>query len=160
MRPVASNSGGVRTSDRLNAVWVAAAAAAGFFALALSDVVYDFTSPGSWPTHVVVRKLYSLACFVVLGYLFSRVVPRMPPLLSGMRAAVIVAMYSAAVEIGQRLTGSRESLKWNAVDVALGFIGGAIGGALASVRWRRESAARVAEDLRDERGARGDVDLG
>jgi hypothetical protein len=150
----------VRTSGKLNAVLLAAGAAIGFFALALSDVVYDVTSPGSGATHVVVRKLYSLVCFGLLGYFFSRVVARAPALASSLRAAVVVALYSTAVEIGQRVTGSHESLKWNAVDAALGFIGGAIGGALASVRWRRKSTAVEAQDLRDERGARGNVDLG
>jgi hypothetical protein len=150
----------VRTSGRLNAVLLAAGAAVGFFALALSDVVYEVTSPGSSPAHVIVRKLYSLACFAVLGYFFSRVVARAPVLASSLRAAVVVALYSAVVEIGQHMTGSHESLKWNAVDVALGFIGGAIGGVLAPLRWRQRSAGAEAKDLSYERGARGNVDLG
>jgi hypothetical protein len=150
----------VRTSGRLNAALLAAGAAAGFFALALSDVVYEVTSPGSSPAHIIVRKLYGLACFTLLGYLFSRVTGRGPVLATFVRAAVVVALYSAVVEIGQHVTGSHESLKWNAVDVALGFIGGAIGGALALVRWRRRSTSAEAEDLRDQRGARGNVDLG
>jgi hypothetical protein len=150
----------VRTSGKLNAVLLAAGAAVGFFALALSDVVYEVTSPGSSPGHVIARKLYSVACFAVLGYFFSRIVARAPLLASILRAAVVVALYSAVVEIGQHVTGSHESLKWNAVDVALGFIGGAIGGALAQVRWRQRSTGADAEDLRHERGARGNLDLG
>jgi hypothetical protein len=150
----------VRASGRLNAVLLAAGAAAGFFALALSDVVYEATSPGSSPTHVIVRKLYSVACFALLGYFFSRVAPRAPVPISSLRAAVVIALYSAVVEIGQHVTGSRESLKWNAVDVALGFIGGAIGGAFGPLRWRRRSTEADAEDLRHERGARGNLDLG
>jgi hypothetical protein len=139
---------------------LAAGAAAGFFALALSDVVYEVTSPGSSPAHVIVRKLYSLACFALLGYFFSRVAARAPVPASSLRAAAVVALYSLAVEIGQHLTGSHESLKWNAVDVALGLIGGAIGGALAPLRWRQRSIGADAEALRHERGARGNVDLG
>lgn len=139
---------------------LAAGAAVGFFALALSDVVYEVTSPGSSPEHVIVRKLYSVACFAVLGYFFSRIVARASMPVSILRTAVVIALYSAAVEIGQHMTGSHESLKWNAVDVALGFIGGALGGALAPLRWRRRSTGADAEDLRDERGARGNVDLG
>ena len=150
----------MRISTSLKALLLAAGAAIGFYALGLSDVVYEATSPGSGLVHVLVRKLYSLACFGLLGYLASKVVTRAPVLVSSVRAAVIIALYSAAVEVGQRLTGGHESLKWNAVDVALGFIGGGIGGALAAAKRRFRSAADEGEDFRGERPARGNVDLG
>jgi hypothetical protein len=150
----------MRISTRLRALLLAAGAAIGFYALGLSDAVYDVTSPGSGLVHVLVRKLYSLACFGLLGYLASRLVTRAPAPVSSVRAAVIIALYSAAVELGQHLTGGRESLKWNAIDTALGFIGGGLGGALASGNPRWISAADEGEDSRDERRARVDVDLG
>ena len=150
----------MRISGRLSALLLAAAAAIGFYALGLSDAVYDLTSPGGWLAHVLVRKLYGLGCFALLGYLASKVFTRSPVLVSSVRAAVVIALYSAAIEVGQRLTGGHESLKWNAVDVTLGFIGGAIGGAVAAGNWRWRSAADEREDLRHQRGARGNVDLG
>jgi hypothetical protein len=37
---------------------------------------------------------------------------------------ILVALYSAAIEYGQWLEGSTEGLRWNAVDVACGALGG------------------------------------
>jgi len=70
----------MRNSARLRALLLGAGAAVGFYALGLSDAVYDLTTPGSGLVHVLVRKLYSLACFGLLGYLVSKVVTRAPVL--------------------------------------------------------------------------------
>jgi len=126
------------------AIWVLLlAAAVGFFALALSDSVYDATSPDTLPHHVIVRKLYSLVCFVLLGLLFGRSLGRSDSLRCIARAAIAIGAYSALVEIGQRFAGSHESLKWNAVDIALGIIGGAIGG---TIDWLWSSVRAPAKD--------------
>ena len=114
--------------------WVLAlAAAAGFFVLAVNDAVYDATSPEGMPHHVIVRKLYSLGCFAVLGFLWRRSFPASGWARSIAGAATAIAAYSVLVELGQRVAGSHESIKWNIVDVVLGGVGGATGGAIDSV---------------------------
>jgi hypothetical protein len=127
------------------AIWLLAlAAGAGFFALALSDSVYDVTSPGTMPHHVIVRKLYSLVCFSLLGLLFSRSLAPSGLARTVARAALVVGAYSTLVENSQHFMGSTESLKWNAVDIALGAIGGGLGGA---VDWLWSSLRAPAKHL-------------
>ena len=96
----------------------------------LSDSVYDVTSPDTLPHHVIIRKLYSLICFAVLGLLFGRSFGPTDLTRSIARAGFAIGLYSLLVEVGQRFAGSHEGLKWNAVDIALGAMGGAMGGAL------------------------------
>ena len=127
------------------AIWVLLlSAAAGFFALALSDSVYDVTSPGTLPHHVIIRKLYSLACFALLGLLFGRSLGPTDLTRSIARAGFAIGVYSLLVEVGQRFAGSHESLKWNVVDIALGAIGGAAGGAFD---WLWSSVRTSTKDL-------------
>lgn len=128
---------------------LASIAGAGFFALALSDTVYDVASPSGLPHHVIVRKLYSLACFALLGFLLSRSLPASRWSWAIARTALAIGVYSAFVEIGQRFAGSHESLKWNAVDIIMGLLGGGVGGAVDSM-W--SSVHAPAEHLRNQRG--------
>ncbi len=114
----------------------AAAAAAAFFALALSNAIYEATSPWSPGWHVVLRKTYSIAAFAVVGYLLRRALnERGHPAGIGICSAS-VAVYSAAIEVGQALIGSREGLLWNALDVACGALGGVLACADLLVRRR------------------------
>jgi VanZ family protein len=39
---------------------------------------------------------------------------------------LIIALYSAGIEYGQWLHGSKEGLVWNAIDTACGALGGAL----------------------------------
>ncbi|MBV8172601.1 MAG: hypothetical protein JO219_11790 [Candidatus Eremiobacteraeota bacterium] len=113
------------------AIWVLLlAAAGGLFVLAVSDSVYDATSPGTLPHHVIVRKLYSLVCFTLLGLLFGRSLGPSSLVACVARASAAVGAYSTLVEIGQHLAGSHESIKWNLVDICIGAVGGALGGAI------------------------------
>jgi len=107
-----------------------------FFALAVSRAVYDITSPADWPFHVLLRKSYSLIAFAIVGYLYAEAGAERGRAIPAPTAGIVTAIYSAAIEVGQRLVGSTEGLLSNGIDVACGLVGGAIGAALAAVRRR------------------------
>ena len=100
-----------------------------FYAIALSNEVYDVTSPKELAWHVIVRKAYSIGAFALVGFLISKA------RLAGVRgigwSALFVAAFSALIEVGQDLAGSTEGLAFNVLDTVCGAIGGAIGGWLA-----------------------------
>ena len=108
--------------------WTAAAAlvAAVLFAAALSDALYDLTSPPALAWHVVLRKAYSVAAFALVGYLLRRSLTERGRTAVVVACVVGVALYSALIELGQALLGSHEGLAWNAFDVACGALGGSI----------------------------------
>jgi hypothetical protein len=114
--------------------WVAfLLVASAFFAIALSDVVYELTSPSALSWHVLLRKTYSIGAFTIVGMLLGWALPAR--VRGSLQAAVAIATYSGLIEIAQRLAGSREGLMWNAIDVACGAIGGYLGlKALAGAR--------------------------
>jgi hypothetical protein len=106
-----------------------------FFALAVSNEVYELTSPPSLSWHILLRKLYSIAAFSVLGYAVRRAFDEQGVTRSPLATVLAVAGYSALIEFAQAAEGSQEGLLWNAIDVACGVIGGAIGD--LAVRLRR-----------------------
>lgn len=116
------------------AVWWTATAVVAlvFFVIALSDTVYNLTSPPG-PFQILLRKTYSVAAFGLLGYLFTRALRASGGQASALSVAVAVGAYSAAIEIGQALGQAHEGIGWNLVDVACGMLGGALG-ALADGR--------------------------
>jgi hypothetical protein len=110
--------------------WTIAATltAAFFYILALDAAVYELTSPSWLSWHVLLRKFYSIVAFALVGYTFRRALVE-----NGYRRQSLVftcvagvAMYSAAIEVGQFLRGSQEGLGWNAFDTFCGAAGGAI----------------------------------
>jgi hypothetical protein len=109
--------------------YITLALATAFYALALSHEVYDVTSPQGLTWHVLLRKAYSVVAFSLIAVcvradLFARGARARPAFLW---CVILLAAYSAAIEIGQALDGSREGLEWNVVDVACGALGGALG---------------------------------
>jgi hypothetical protein len=108
--------------------WTAAAAlvAAVLFAAALSNVLYELTSPPTLTWHVVLRKAYSIVAFALVGYLFRRSLTERGRTAVVLPCIVGVALYSALIELGQALLGSHEGRGWNAFDVACGALGGSI----------------------------------
>jgi hypothetical protein len=120
--------------------WKAAALliAAALFWAATSDEVYDATSPPTLSWHVLLRKAYSIAAFALVGFSADKALgPSARPLL---RAALLVAAYSAAIEVAQAWHASQEGVWWNAVDVLCGAAGGALGVIAARIiRSRRRS---------------------
>jgi len=118
---------------------VALAVAAVLFWAATNNEVYDLTSPPAFSWHVLARKAYSIVAFALVGFTADKALG--PSARPALRAAVLVALYSAAIEVVQFLDGSQEGLGWNAVDVLCGAAGGWLG-ALVSRRSRGRRATR------------------
>ena len=78
----------------------------------------------------LLRKFYSVVAFALLGFIVHLALPRTrrPEL----RAALIVAGFSAVIEVVQKLDGAHEGLLSNAIDVACGALGGWLGAAIFS----------------------------
>ncbi|MFN2461476.1 MAG: hypothetical protein ABR591_12450 [Candidatus Velthaea sp.] len=101
------------------------ALAGGLFALALSNEAYDLTSPPSLTYHVLLRKIYSIGAFTLVGAaLLWAWSP--PPRRALLLAAACIAAYSGLIETGQKIADGSESLAWNLIDVACGAAGGAL----------------------------------
>jgi uncharacterized BrkB/YihY/UPF0761 family membrane protein len=117
--------------------WAAVAVvlvAAAFWA-ATSHRVYNRTLPvgllehvfgedeGDWMSALVVlRKLYSVAAFTLIGFVVHKALP--PVRRPALRAALIVAALSALIEVAQKLRHAHEGLASNAFDVLCGAFGG------------------------------------
>lgn len=100
--------------------------------VALSNEVYNITSPPGLSVHVFLRKLYSVVAFALVGAAWAWAWPG--PASARIRVAVLaIATYSGLIEIGQKLHGSEEGPFWNGVDVACGAVGGALGGSVRSL---------------------------
>jgi len=126
---------------------LAAAAAGAFLAVSID---HDFYAPGArsfgagvdlsalhrhFPQRVdrnltprrVLRKLYSVLAFAIVGFFVAA-------MLDGRRRAVgsalLVASFSAIIEIVQKYTGAKEGLLSNLFDIGCGALGGLIGAAV------------------------------
>jgi hypothetical protein len=121
------------TGPRAVGLWRSAllAAAIILYAVALSNQAYEATSPGWLPWHVLLRKTYSIGAFALIGFLLKR--SRLRGLESVAAGAVVVGLYSTAIEIGQYVEGVREGLASSAFDVFCGIIGGALGAFVARI---------------------------
>ncbi len=122
--------------------WTIAAGvvAAVLFVIALSNDVYTLTSPPSLSWHVLLRKAYSIVAFAAVGFSADKALGSYER--ARVRGAVLVALYSATIEIAQART--HEGLLWNTVDVACGAAGG----------WLGVSAGRIIRSRRDGRRKR------
>lgn len=136
--------------------WVALAGAAlvGFLWAATNMSVYNHTSPSGlaerifgeqaarvpherWLSlHVVVRKAYSIVAFAIVGLVVDKALP--PVHRRALRAALIVAAFSAVIEIGQKLHHAPEGFASNLFDVGCGAFGGWIAIALQRARPARK----------------------
>lgn len=83
------------------------------------------TSPHALTFHVLLRKAYSIAAFALVGFTADKALA--PSRTAVLRGAVLVGVYSAAIELAQWLLGSKEGLVWNTIDTVCGVIGGALG---------------------------------
>jgi hypothetical protein len=118
------------------------------FWAALSHRVYRGTLPRGIIEHVfgedayagpfapatLLRKLYSILAFTLLGFIVDKALPytRRP----AVRAALIVAAFSAAIEVAQKLNHAHEGLRSEAFDIACGAFGGWLAVTIGR-RWRR-----------------------
>jgi hypothetical protein len=119
--------------------WIAVAlvTAAVLFWAATSDLVYDVTSPPAFSLHVLLRKVYSIAAFALVGFTSDKALG--PHARASLRGAVLVALYSAAIEVVQSFH-THEGLAWNTVDVLCGFAGGWLGVVAGRIRRSRRRA--------------------
>ena len=108
-----------------------------FFALALSNAVYEMTSPWFLSWHVLLRKFYSIVAFSLVGYATRRAFDEHAVARSPVATPLAIALYSGLIEAGQALLGSREGFAWNSIDVACGAAGGLIGDAAVRFMQRR-----------------------
>ncbi len=119
--------------DSARARWIVfAALALMFYVVALSNEVYNLTSPVAWNWHVLLRKAYSVVAFIIIGIAYLRAASA-----SLTQAALVVAAYSGLIEIGQHIENDgREPLYWNAVDIVCGGVGGALASLIRRIRAR------------------------
>jgi hypothetical protein len=117
-----------------------------FFWAALSKHVYNRTLPyrvlagifgdeneHSWET--ALRKLYSIGAFSIAGFVVDAALG--PSRHRMLRAALVIAAFSACIEIGQALHHSHEPLAEHLFDVGCGAAGGCIGAWLGQIARRR-----------------------
>jgi hypothetical protein len=120
---------------RASAVATALVAFAVFGYLAIAPEYYRLRwLSGDASDQTLLRKLYSLAAFSIAGFVAARATRatgRTPTIAA---TAAVVALFSAGIEIAQRLAGSRETLGWNLADVLFGAAGGALGAYLEARR--------------------------
>jgi hypothetical protein len=131
--------------------WLALAGAAlvGFLWAATNLSVYNHTSPGGiaerifgedaariphegWPSlHVILRKAYSIVAFTIVGFVLDKALP--PTRRRALRAALLVAAFSAVIEVGQKLHHAPEGFRSNLFDIGCGAFGGWLSIALQRV---------------------------
>jgi hypothetical protein len=102
------------------------------FAIALSNAIYEATSP-SWLTfHVLLRKAYGVVAFALVGFTLARTTQLAGRAWGPVRIGLSVGLYSVFIEVCQRFfAGARESFAQQSLDVAAGLIGGALGALVA-----------------------------
>lgn len=83
----------------------------------------------------VLRKLYSIVAFTLLGFVVHAALPRSRR--PALRAALVVAAFSALIEVAQKLRHAHEGLLSNAIDVACGALGGWLAVTIARALTRR-----------------------
>jgi hypothetical protein len=126
--------------------------AVALYAISVSGAAYELTTPVGMPHHVLLRKIYALLAFALLGFAFERSnFRRLRGVLAG---GIAIAAYSYAIEIGQIVIDhSHETFAEHGFDVASGLVGGALGALVAllvsapAVRARRFEAAAIAIGL-------------
>ena len=116
----------------LRAAILSITAIAMYFA-AISDDVYTIASPPTLGWHTILRKVESLLAFALLGMVTAWTLGRRRDL--GVILVLGLAAYSVLIEIGQRFTGTSESIRMSLFDIACG----AAGGLFALLLWRRYS---------------------
>jgi hypothetical protein len=135
-----SDHDGSPASRSARRIWgvAAVAIAAALFWAATSNEVYEVTSPSAFSFHVLLRKAYSIAAFALVGFTARKALGASA--LTPPRGALLVAAYSAAIEIVQAINGSHEGIAWNVADVLCGAAGGWLGVVANRIRRSRRRA--------------------
>ena len=109
---------------------IAAAAFAVLYVVAVSGSAYRATTPSDLPHHILLRKVYALLAFALLGFLFERA--RVAKLRGVTAGAIVVGLYSYAIELGQiGIKHVYETFAEHGFDVWSGVAGGALGALVA-----------------------------
>ena len=137
---------GLRTSGRRTSAWRAfgIVAAIVVYGISISGSAYELTTPVTMAHHVLLRKIYAIGAFALLGFALER--SNLRRVHGVVAAAIAIAVYSYAIEIGQIVIAhSNETFAQHAFDVASGFGGGALGAFLALLVTARAGRARRIE---------------
>jgi glycopeptide antibiotics resistance protein len=119
------------------------------YAVSVSGRAYNLTTPITLPHHELLRKIYALLAFALLGFALERSnVRRAQGVLA---AGIALSIYSYAIELGQIFfTHSTETFAEHTFDVVSGLAGGALGALIAllmsapATRARRVEAVLIA----------------
>jgi hypothetical protein len=98
--------------------------ATALYLAAIDNDVYLIASPPNLAWHTFLRKAESLVAFALVGLLAGWTIG--PRRKLSLVLALLLGAYSALIEIGQRLTGTHESLRLSLFDVACGAVGGIV----------------------------------
>jgi hypothetical protein len=123
------------------------------FWAALSHRVYSGTLPrgiiervfgedayaGPFAPATLLRKFYSIVAFTLLGFIVDKALPRTRG--RALRTALIVAAFSACIEVAQKLHHAREGPLSEAFDIACGALGGWLAVTIAR-NWPRRKRSR------------------
>ena len=88
----------------------------------LRHVFGEDYSAGPYSVVVLLRKFYSIIAFGLIGFVVDQALPRIRR--RALRAALIVAGFSALIEVAQKLQGAPEGIISEAIDIACGALGG------------------------------------
>jgi hypothetical protein len=116
------------------------------YAVSISGLAYEATTPVEMPHHVMLRKIYAVGAFALLGFLFEQ--SRFKRLHGLLAAGIAVAIFSYAIEIGQIVIDhADETFAQHTFDVASGLVGGALGAFVALLMRAPRAPARRTEAL-------------
>ncbi len=85
------------------------------------------TRPNHIESRKVLRKLYSIVAFSIVGFFAAPLIPRSRRIVID---ALLIAAFSGVIEIAQAVTGADEGYLSNTFDIGCGGVGGAIGAAI------------------------------
>jgi hypothetical protein len=121
-------------------------AAVVLYAISVSGRAYELTTPLTMPHHELVRKIYAVLAFALLGFAFER--SKLGRARGVLAAGLALTLYSYVIELGQIfLTQSTETFAQHSFDVASGFAGGALGALVALLIVAPRAPARRIEAI-------------
>lgn len=105
---------------------LAVAGALILYGVSISGGAYELTTPVGMAHHILLRKIYAVGAFTLLGFLAER--SRIPRLRGVIGAGILLTLYSWAIEFGQiYFDHTDETFAEHTFDVASGLAGGALG---------------------------------
>jgi hypothetical protein len=116
-------------------------AALALYVIAVNNTAYEITTPVEDPHHTLIRKIYAVGAFALLGVLLEK--SHWPRLRGTFATALTIGLYSWAIEFGQiAIDRVGESFVQHGFDVLSGVAGGTLGG-LALRAFERRPVRRI-----------------